>query len=124
MAGRQNERDVIARFISDFISTSECMSAKVSDASILYISGSPGTGKTALVNAILDDMREQLSVAQVAVIAVNCMAVNDIDALYEKLVEDLGKQSTPGKKASRGRKPKETSLKAVCRLLDEQSAKW
>ena len=124
MAGRRNERDVITRFISGFVSTSDSESTKVSDASILYISGTPGTGKTALVNTILGDMRDELAAAQVSVITVNCMAVNDVEALYSRLVEDLSKEAVSGKKAGRGRKLKETSLQAVSRLLDEQRAKW
>ena len=124
MAGRQNERDVITRFISEFISTSDSKSTKDSDTSVLYISGSPGTGKTALVNAVLGEMKEQLTAAQASVITINCMAVNDVDALYNKLVEDLSKESIDGKRGARGRKAKETSLRAINRLLGNQNAKW
>ena len=123
MAGRQNERDVITRFISGFISTSDCKSAKASNVSILYISGTPGTGKTALVNAILGDMKQQLDAAGASVITVNCMAVNDVDALYDKLVDDLNNHSGRGKKGVKTRKPKETSLQAMTRLLGEKNAK-
>ena len=123
MAGRQIERDVITRFISDFISIGPT-STKDSDASVLYISGSPGTGKTALVNAILDEMREQLTAAKTSVITVNCMAVNDLDALYSKLVDDLSEEGLDGKRGIRGRKAKETSLQAINRLLGDRDTKW
>lgn len=126
MAGRLHERDVITRFISGLTSLSpEGDSTEKQDASILYISGSPGTGKTALVNAVLAEMKEQLDVAQVSVVTVNCMALNDVDALYEKLVEDLSKGSMLGRRsAGKGRKLKESSLEIIGRLLDEQSTKW
>jgi cell division control protein 6 len=52
-----------------------------SDNNTLYISGSPGTGKTALVNAVLRD--------QANVIFINCMAVNSTEALCEQLIEEL-----------------------------------
>ena len=123
MAGRQNERDAITRFISGFISTSACKTTNGPNASILYISGTPGTGKTALVTAVLGDVGQQLDVAQASVITVNCMAVNDIDALYDKLVDELSNHSGRGKRGSRNKKPKETSLQAVGRLLGEKNTK-
>ncbi|GJE94901.1 AAA domain-containing protein [Phanerochaete sordida] len=120
MAGRRSERDVITRFVSAFVSASQDGPPAADDASILYVSGTPGTGKTALVNSVLGDMRDELADAGVSVISVNCMAVNDVEALYARLVEDLSKG---GKRSGRGRKPKETSLQAVDRLLNEQNAK-
>jgi cell division control protein 6 len=125
IAGRQSERDVITRFISGFTSlSSEDESTESADASILYISGSPGTGKTALVNAVVDETKVELDMAQVSVAAVNCMAVNDIDALYDRLGEELSKATLLGKKSSRSRKVKETSLQALSRLLSESDSKW
>lgn len=122
MAGRRTEREMITRFISAFLGSSKAESTSNSDSSILYISGTPGTGKTALVNTVLGDMRDDLADAQVSVITVNCMAVNDVEALYARLVEDLSKSSQQGKKTHRGRQVKETSLQAVGRLLNEQTS--
>lgn len=112
---------MIVRFISGFISGSQPESTPEGDSPILYVSGTPGTGKTALVNAVLGDMRDELADAHVSVITVNCMAVNDVDALYTRLVEDLSKG---GKKPGRGRQVKESSFQAVDRLLTKQRAKW
>ena len=125
MAGRQTERDVITRFISGFTAiSSEDESTKSSSASILYISGTPGTGKTALVNSVLDGVKVELEMAQVSVVTVNCMALNDVDALYMRLTEELGKSSILGKKAGRGNKVKETALQALSRLLSEENPRW
>lgn len=124
MSGRQAERDVITRFISAFTSISrKDEPTNVEKASILYISGTPGTGKTALVNSILAEVRVELEVAQVSVITVNCMAVNDVDALYDRLGEELHKASVLGKRG-RGKKVKETSFQALSQLLGEGNSKW
>ena len=69
-------------------------------------------------------MREQLSVAMASVVTVNCMAVSNMDMLYEKLAEDLGKELMPSRKSSRGRKLKEAPFQALDRLLSEHNTKW
>lgn len=80
----------------------------------LYISGSPGTGKTALVNAVLCDLNK--SQTDVKVISINCMALNNVDALWVHLLDELldGKKV----KGQQGRKLKgrEGVLKALSEM--------
>jgi cell division control protein 6 len=83
----------------------------------LYISGSPGTGKTALVNSVLRDLE---SGPDLKVVSVNCMALNNVDALWNHLLDEL----LDGKKVKgRGKKPKgrEAVLKA---LSDMHHSRW
>ncbi|KAJ6587204.1 P-loop containing nucleoside triphosphate hydrolase protein [Mycena vulgaris] len=100
MAGRDSERAAISAFFASLIDQVD----EVEHTS-LYISGSPGTGKTALVNSIL----RTLGVDHVKVITINCMALNSVDTLWERLIEELGgpadkKRKTAGRpKKSQGR---------------------
>ncbi|KAL1745371.1 P-loop containing nucleoside triphosphate hydrolase protein [Schizophyllum fasciatum] len=96
VVGRNDERALIAAFIDSFLG------GKTSGQS-LYVSGSPGTGKTALVTAILS--KYQQSQEDVQVLTLNCMAFKDVDALWDRLIETFGAVSggnAKGKKA-RGR---------------------
>ncbi|KAI9020179.1 P-loop containing nucleoside triphosphate hydrolase protein [Phycomyces nitens] len=57
----------------------------------LYVSGSPGTGKTAMLTEIIrvtEDIVE-LQTHQVNVVMVNCMSVGDPKAIYTKIVTEL-----------------------------------
>lgn len=78
--------------------------------SSLYISGSPGTGKTALVNTILNE----LDSSSLTVININCMALNDVDSLWERIIDEL----SPSKKL-KGYK----GLAGINKLL-ENTSKW
>ncbi|KAI0342036.1 P-loop containing nucleoside triphosphate hydrolase protein [Trametopsis cervina] len=115
LSGREAERKIIANFISSFLHAP----SEVSDHTILYISGSPGTGKTALVNSLLGDMRDDLSDASVAVVTVNCMALNSMDALLERLIEEFGAHQKQSRKGGKSRKTKDTTLQSLGTLLDE-----
>jgi cell division control protein 6 len=100
IAGRANERNAISKFLGAFLSSSE----EDASASTLYISGLPGTGKTALVNDIIGS----INMDEVVLININCMALNNVEALWERLQDDLG-----ALKKSRGRgKPKKAEAKA------------
>ncbi|KAF7361619.1 hypothetical protein MVEN_00505100 [Mycena venus] len=97
MAGRDSERAAISAFFASFIGQGQAV-----EHTSLYISGSPGTGKTALVNAVL----RTLDVNQVKVITINCMALNSVDTLWERLVEELG--ATADKKRKTAVRPKKS----------------
>jgi cell division control protein 6 len=58
----------------------------------LYISGSPGCGKTALVNSILAASEVELLENNINLLSVNCMALNGLEAVWERLIEELGSQ--------------------------------
>ncbi|KAL0078983.1 P-loop containing nucleoside triphosphate hydrolase protein [Phycomyces blakesleeanus] len=65
----------------------------------LYVSGSPGTGKTAMLTEIIritEDEVGELRTHQVNVVMVNCMSVGDPKAIYTKIVTELkGSGSKP-----------------------------
>ncbi|KAL0956678.1 hypothetical protein HGRIS_002805 [Hohenbuehelia grisea] len=107
IAGRDQERQLIKSFISS------------SDAEpSLYISGSPGTGKTALVNSVLRELDGQLGEAKI--VSINCMALNNVDALWDRLCEELDnsvKRKCPG----RSKKPK--AREALVALLGSLQSK-
>ena len=113
MSGRETERKLIADFISSFLRAPP----SAPDHSILYISGSPGTGKTALVNALLGEMRDDISDSAVNVVTVNCMALASTEALLERLIEEFGNTQKRANKGGKARKPKETSLQTLDTLL-------
>ncbi|KAK0205983.1 P-loop containing nucleoside triphosphate hydrolase protein [Desarmillaria ectypa] len=79
MPGRERERSII----QDFITTSDNKDQVTS----LYISGSPGTGKTVLVSSLIQSLSTDLN--ETKVITVNCMALDNIDALWERLSEEF-----------------------------------
>lgn len=109
MSGRSDERAVIIEFISSFTGSSP-----VEGTSSLYISGSPGTGKTALVNIILGE----LDSSSLTVININCMALNDIESLWERVIDELSPLAPKKNKAS---KPK--GFAGVNKVL-ETASKW
>ncbi|KXN90812.1 hypothetical protein AN958_03466 [Leucoagaricus sp. SymC.cos] len=124
IAGRETERATIRDFITSFVDDS---AMDTDDApTTLYISGSPGCGKTALVNSILGQLNPESS--GVKIIFINCMALNNLDALWERMFEELNaarkqKFSLSKSRKGRGRDAIESllsSLRAKCILiLDE-----
>ena len=115
MAGREQERSEIEAFVLGFIGGTS--SAK--DVSALYISGSPGTGKTALVNATLANLAGQLEGVQV--LAVNCMALDGVDAVWQRLAEMFG---AGNKSPGRARKSKDSPQQIVETALRSSKQKW
>ncbi|KAJ7346937.1 P-loop containing nucleoside triphosphate hydrolase protein [Mycena albidolilacea] len=107
MAGRDSERAAISAFFASLIDGADAV-----EHTSLYISGSPGTGKTALVNSVL----RALDVDQVKVITINCMALNSVDALWERLTEELGATAAKKRKTA-GRPKKQLARDAVDALL-------
>lgn len=114
---RDVERDSITQFLQSFVNdepSKRCM----------YISGSPGTGKTALLNHVLRSFDSRVC----NVFFLNCMVLKNVDTLWEKLVEDLTATNVmPSKKTNikklKGRAAAEAafaSLTTKCILvLDE-----
>ena len=99
------ERDVITGFVrEDDVDSS---------ITTLYISGSPGTGKTALVNSVLCDF-EGLT----RILSINCMALNSVDELWDRIMEELG----DGEKKARGRKA--NGREAVLKVLGQMEGRW
>lgn len=97
IAGREDERQRILEFITSSWSDSAHTS--------LYISGTPGTGKTALVNSVLRSFEESEGTSDLRVVSINCMALNGLDALWDRLYEELCR-TRPSKNAAKTCKAK------------------
>ncbi|KAF7306005.1 AAA domain-containing protein [Mycena chlorophos] len=112
MAARDQERVVIADFFASLLHDAETQHTS------LYISGSPGTGKTALVNSVL----RALPADQAKVITINCMALNSVDVLWDRLTEELGGNADKKRKTA-GRLRKLQGKELVESLLDAHRSK-
>ncbi|KAF5275688.1 hypothetical protein FQA39_LY06800 [Lamprigera yunnana] len=73
-------RDKELKQLKEFIIT--CIKNETSGS--LYISGPPGTGKTAALSLILEDTHIELKK-----VFINCTAVKSSDAIYARIVKDL-----------------------------------
>lgn len=78
LVGRENERAELRDFLQD--------RATSKSGGCLYVSGPPGTGKSALVKEVCNEFK---SVDGIKMAYVNCMSVNDAKDMFGKLVEDL-----------------------------------
>ncbi|KAI0312309.1 P-loop containing nucleoside triphosphate hydrolase protein [Amylostereum chailletii] len=97
IAGRVSESQVVRDFLASFIRN---VKAVKSITPVLYLSGSPGCGKTALVNSILSEFSGEMSDNSIDLLVVNCMALNGLDAVWDRLFAELGGQKKRGKKSS------------------------
>lgn len=80
LLSRETERGVIVSFLEQ-----HAMSGKPSS---LYISGAPGTGKTACLNCVLQERKAFLKGVQTVVI--NCMTLRSSHSIFPLLAEKLG----------------------------------
>ncbi|KLO11018.1 P-loop containing nucleoside triphosphate hydrolase protein [Schizopora paradoxa] len=93
--GREKETELIRGFLVQDVDEEEDGDVKP----ILYISGSPGTGKTALVNTILSSL-ETSPGHNLKTIFLNCMTFQNVDAVWNRLQEELLGSTQRGKRAS------------------------
>ncbi len=118
IAGRDTERATLRDFITSFMDNS---AMDADDAyTTLYISGSPGCGKTALVNSVLGQVDPQAN--GVKIISINCMALNNLDALWERMFEEL--DATCKQKSSPSKSRKAKGREAIVALLAGLKTKW
>ncbi|KAJ8365016.1 hypothetical protein SKAU_G00138470 [Synaphobranchus kaupii] len=80
LLSRDKERAYIRSFLTDKV--------KLGLPASLYISGAPGTGKTACLNCILQEMEDQLQSVQKVII--NCMRLRSSQSIFPLLVQQLG----------------------------------
>ncbi|KAM4611804.1 cell division control protein 6 homolog [Polymixia lowei] len=80
LLSRETERESIRSFLDKRV-------LRALPAS-LYISGAPGTGKTACLNCVLQEMKDELKSVQTVV--VNCMSLRSSHAIFPLLAERLG----------------------------------
>lgn len=114
IAGRSAERDVITKFVA---SAREDSCSDAPFKSSLFISGTPGTGKTALVNSVLAGLEY---CPDLKVITVNCMALNNVDDLWDCLCENI--ETSTLVKRTKGVKAKGKRL--LDRILASQQRRW
>ncbi|TDL22637.1 P-loop containing nucleoside triphosphate hydrolase protein [Rickenella mellea] len=95
MSGREIECAAINSFLRGAEDVDVDMEGD--EETVLYISGAPGTGKTALVNSLLETVQKEESAR---LIFLNCMACSSVDAFWDRLDEELGcdQDVTPSKK--------------------------
>ncbi|XP_064598385.1 cell division control protein 6 homolog [Liolophura sinensis] len=81
---REKETEQITEFLEENISGGSSGS--------LYISGAPGTGKTAVLTTVIDKIQKKYHCKTVYV---NCMTLKDSQAIFSRLASDItGKQTT------------------------------
>lgn len=85
LVGRDSERKELSTFVE------RCLESK--SAGCLYVSGPPGTGKSALVDEVIQEYRTH---ERVQLSVVNCMSVRNAKDLSQKLSEDLGLKEDGG----------------------------
>ena len=76
LVGREEERAELVKFISNHVDGSR--------SGCLYVSGPPGTGKSALVGEMGANYEESTSIQYAYV---NCMSIKTISELYSRLIE-------------------------------------
>ncbi|KAI8337815.1 P-loop containing nucleoside triphosphate hydrolase protein [Choanephora cucurbitarum] len=89
LIGRESERERMVAFWKEHVLSNK--------SGCLYISGKPGTGKTAMLNEIMRSMQQENQKAshQIKVVNINCMSMKEPKQIYEKLIQELSsKQST------------------------------
>ncbi|KAL1005992.1 hypothetical protein UPYG_G00066530 [Umbra pygmaea] len=80
LLAREAERASIRSFLED-------NALKASPAS-LYISGAPGTGKSACLNCVLQEMKAELK--DIQTVLMNCMTLRSSHAIFPMLAQKLG----------------------------------
>lgn len=94
IAAREAERATIEQFVlgGGFLDST---TANEDDQAIstLYISGQPGTGKTALVTDVLRKLAEQDSASSLTSIYVNCTGLSDVKAVWDRVWEEVVQSS-------------------------------
>ncbi|CAG8615362.1 6454_t:CDS:2, partial [Acaulospora colombiana] len=88
LVGRNSEREAITKFLRNNIIGGTPGS--------LYITGAPGTGKTALVNEVWNGMKNTIkneTKCSIEFIMINCMNVDDPKRIFAKLLENSGRNA-------------------------------
>ncbi|KAK1062351.1 AAA ATPase [Friedmanniomyces endolithicus] len=85
LVGRESERQEMSTFLD------RCLESD--SAGCLYVSGPPGTGKSALVDEVCGQCKVK---DNVGISTVNCMSVRNAKDLAQKLAEDLGLRENAG----------------------------
>ncbi|NXN99852.1 CDC6 protein, partial [Rhinopomastus cyanomelas] len=107
---REKEMGIIRTFLRDHV----CGHRPGS----LYISGAPGTGKTACVSRVLLNCKDELAGSKT--IVVNCMALGSPASVFPAVAQELGLPGASGREAVRRLEKKLTAQgPMVLLVLDE-----
>ncbi|KAG9565850.1 cell division control protein, partial [Aureobasidium melanogenum] len=90
LVGREEEKEQLSTFISERLVSSE--------GGCLYISGPPGTGKSAFVGQVCQDLASD-SDREMTISTVNCMSIKTAKDLANTLSKDLDLNSLAGRAA-------------------------
>ncbi|KAG0007579.1 AAA ATPase [Entomortierella chlamydospora] len=109
LIGRAAERESIRLFCQNHMLTPK--------AGSLYISGQPGTGKTALLKEIVRDLEPEMKKAphDIRVVVINCMTIKDPRLVFKRMLEALGHAA--------GSNDKDADIKAVESLVLDDKKK-
>ncbi|KAG9109215.1 AAA ATPase [Ceratobasidium sp. 392] len=94
--GREKERAVLTDFLSSFATGVANQSCDINQHSAAYISGAPGTGKTALVSEILRGVAN----GGLRGIYVNCTGLKEENSVWARVLEEGGFGASKGKATS------------------------
>ncbi|KAK7111885.1 cell division control protein 6 homolog [Littorina saxatilis] len=109
MVGRDHEIAEIRSFLSTHL--------EKQSAGSLYISGAPGTGKTAAALHIIDDFKDQYK-CQIAYL--NCMMVKDVSSVFRRLYTELSGKTANGRTTVKDMESLVTTSKhSMILVLDE-----
>jgi cell division control protein 6 len=90
IVGRDNERSTIKDFLYSRLASNSC------SGRALYISGVPGTGKSALLGEVLDTMKRDHEKVDIRVANINCMVIERAELVFSRILHDLiGEESRP-----------------------------
>jgi Cdc6-like AAA superfamily ATPase len=88
----------------------------------LYISGSPGTGKTALLKNVLDGLkaRQQTEITRIAFL--NCTTVTSAGDIWERIAAELELDFTSS--PTRGKGKQRCDEARFLDALEKQNGRW
>jgi cell division control protein 6 len=120
VVGRETERTFLSKFLQSFLdhTTTDAEECSEDLATSLYISGSPGTGKTALVKSVMTDLVDTRDDIRTAYI--NCMGLKDIEVLWGRILQAIGGATTSSKRT----KAVSSSFTRLERRLSEDGFRW
>ena len=82
LEAREKEREILEQFLQQKVQ-------KYLPCS-MYISGNPGTGKSALVEEFLEEKKSLFRKNNIHVVKINCMSVKEVKKIYHEIVVELG----------------------------------
>ncbi|OAL70097.1 cell division control protein Cdc6 [Trichophyton violaceum] len=89
LVGRENETREMKSFIQESIDSRR--------GGCIYVSGPPGTGKTALIDEVSRDLEKSADTIKIA--NVNCASLTSARDIYGNLIEDLSENTSVFKKS-------------------------